>query len=54
MEIEGYNMPNDLYCDENHFWIKDDGDLLVMELAPLLYFRGRCLTPAVDGRVIAP
>lgn len=25
-----------------------------MGLAPLLYFRGICLKPAVDGRVIAP
>lgn len=32
MEIEGYNMPDDLYYDENHFWIKDEGDLLVMGL----------------------
>jgi glycine cleavage system H protein len=30
MEIEGYNMPDDLYYDENHFWVKDEGDLIVM------------------------
>lgn len=30
MEIEGYNMPDDLYYDENHYWIRDEGDLLVM------------------------
>ena len=54
MEIEGYNMLDDLYYEENHFWIKDDGDLLVMELAPLLCFRGRFLTSALDCCVIAP
>ena len=32
MEIQGYNMPEDLYYEENHFWIRDDGDLLVMGL----------------------
>lgn len=30
MEIQGYNMPDDLYYDENHFWVKAEGDLLVM------------------------
>lgn len=30
MEIQGYNMPDDLYYEENHFWVKDEGDLLVM------------------------
>jgi glycine cleavage system H protein len=30
MEIQGYNMPDDLYYDENHFWVKEDDDLLVM------------------------
>jgi glycine cleavage system H protein len=30
MEIQGYNMPDDLYYEENHFWIKEEGDLLVM------------------------
>lgn len=30
MEIRGYNMPEDLYYDENHFWVKDEGDVLVM------------------------
>jgi glycine cleavage system H protein len=30
MEIQGYNLPDDLYYEENHFWVIDDGDLLVM------------------------
>lgn len=32
MEIQGYNMPDDLYYEENHFWVKEEGDLLVMGL----------------------
>jgi glycine cleavage system H protein len=30
MEIQGYNMPEELYYEENHFWVKEEGDLLVM------------------------
>ena len=30
MEIQGYYLPDDLYYDENHFWIRDEGDILVM------------------------
>jgi len=30
MEIKGYSMPDDLYYEEHHFWVKPDGDLLVM------------------------
>ncbi len=30
MQIENYNMPDELYYEENHFWIRDDGDVLVM------------------------
>ena len=30
MEIQGYNLPDDLYYEKNHFWVKEDGDLLVM------------------------
>ena len=30
MQIEQYNMPDDLYYEENHFWIKEEGDILVM------------------------
>ena len=30
MDIRGYNMPEDLYYEENHFWIRDEGDILVM------------------------
>jgi glycine cleavage system H protein len=30
MEIEGYNMPDDLHYEENHYWVKKEGDILVM------------------------
>ena len=30
MEIQGYNMPDDLRYQENHYWIKVQGDVLVM------------------------
>ena len=30
MEIQGYNLPDDLYYEENHFWVKEEGDILVM------------------------
>lgn len=30
MDIRGYNMPEDLYYEENHFWIRDEGEILVM------------------------
>ena len=30
MEIEGYHMPEDLFYEENHFWVKQDGDILLM------------------------
>ena len=30
MQIEGYNMPDDLYYEENHFWVKPEGDILIM------------------------
>jgi glycine cleavage system H protein len=30
MEIRGYNMPEDLYYEQNHFWVRDGGDILVM------------------------
>ena len=30
MDIRGYNMPEDLYYEENHFWVRDEGDILVM------------------------
>jgi glycine cleavage system H protein len=29
MEIQGYKMPEDLYYEENHFWVREEGDLLV-------------------------
>lgn len=30
MEIKGYNMPEELLYDKNHYWIKQEGELLVM------------------------
>jgi len=32
MEIQGYNLPEDLYYDKDHFWIREEDDLLVMGL----------------------
>jgi len=30
MEIKGYNMPDDLHYEENHYWVRIEGGLLVM------------------------
>ncbi len=30
MKLQGYDLPDDLYYEKNHFWVRDDGDLLVM------------------------
>jgi len=30
MEIEGYNFPEGLYYEKNHFWARLEGDLVVM------------------------
>ena len=30
MNIEGYNFPDDLYYDKNHFWARVDGDTVEM------------------------
>jgi glycine cleavage system H protein len=30
MQIEGYNMPDELYYEENHFWVREEGDVVVM------------------------
>ena len=30
MEIHGYNMPEELYYEKNHYWIMVQGDLIVM------------------------
>ncbi|MBW2092729.1 MAG: glycine cleavage system protein H [Deltaproteobacteria bacterium] len=30
MEAEGYNLPDDLYYQEGHFWLKKEEDHLVM------------------------
>ena len=30
MEIQGYCLPDDLHYEENHFWVKEEGDVMVM------------------------
>jgi glycine cleavage system H protein len=30
MQIGQYHMPDELYYEENHFWIREDGDVVVM------------------------
>ena len=30
MEIQGYNMPDDLHYEENHYWVKAQGDILIL------------------------
>ena len=30
MEIQGYSLPDDLYYEKNHFWVKQEGDALTM------------------------
>ncbi len=30
MEIQGYIMPEDLYYEQNHYWVRVEGDTLVM------------------------
>jgi glycine cleavage system H protein len=30
MEIQGYSMPDDLHYEENHYWVRTEGDILVM------------------------
>ena len=30
MEIQGYTMPLDLYYEENHYWVKIDGNEIVI------------------------
>lgn len=30
MEIQGYTLPDELYYEENHYWVKEEGDLFVM------------------------
>jgi len=30
MEIQGYVMPDELYYEENHYWVRVEGDALVM------------------------
>ena len=30
MEIQGYKLPDDLYYEKHHYWVKVEGDILVM------------------------
>ena len=30
MEIQGYNLPDELYYEQNHFWVRQEGDVIVM------------------------
>lgn len=30
MEIQGYSIPDDLYYDKDHYWVRPEGELLVM------------------------
>jgi glycine cleavage system H protein len=30
MDIHGYNMPLELFYEENHYWVKIEGDILIM------------------------
>ncbi|MDM8554637.1 glycine cleavage system protein GcvH [Desulfococcaceae bacterium HSG7] len=30
MKIKGYNLPEDLYYEKNHYWVRKEGDILVM------------------------
>ena len=30
MQIQEYNMPEELYYEENHYWVKVEGEILVM------------------------
>lgn len=30
MEIGGYQMPEELYYEKNHYWVRVEGDILVM------------------------
>jgi glycine cleavage system H protein len=30
MEMHGYQMPEDLYYEKNHYWVKVEGDMLIM------------------------
>jgi glycine cleavage system H protein len=30
MEINGFNLPDELYYEENHFWLRPQEDLIIM------------------------
>lgn len=30
MEIQGYNLPDELYYEEHQFWVRPDGEILIM------------------------
>jgi glycine cleavage system H protein len=33
MEIQGFNIPEDLYYDKDHFWMRPEGDELVIGMS---------------------
>ena len=33
MQIKGYNIPEDLYYEENHYWVKQDEEQIVMGMS---------------------
>lgn len=57
MDIQGYNIPEDLYYDKEHYWVRPEGDLLVMGMTDFaqklageivyvqLPFEGKALKP---------
>ena len=30
MEIQGYQIPEDLHYEKNHYWVRTEGDILIM------------------------
>ena len=54
MDVEGYAMPEELYYEKDHYWVKEEGDLLRMgmdDFAQKLVGPARVALPAVGARV---
>ena len=49
MEIQGYYLPENLYYEKNHFWVKAEGDLLVMGMDEIVYVQ----LPAEGKKLVA-
>ena len=41
MEIQGYYLPDGLYYEENHFWVKEEDGLLVLGMDDFAQKNGR-------------